>query len=104
MLVSTLPQLVTTGRKVLAMINVFVWLLFGGLVGFAASRLIQSSQEATLLIQVAAGSLGALAGGVIFLIFDTSPLYAFTLGGMWAALVGAVVILGVVHMLIRRPI
>lgn len=84
------------------MVNVLVWLLAGGVVGFVAGRLLHAPEEGTPLVHVTAGSLGALAGGVIFLIFDTAPLHLFTIGGLAVALMGAVVILGVVHMILRR--
>jgi uncharacterized membrane protein YeaQ/YmgE (transglycosylase-associated protein family) len=86
------------------MINVLVWLLFGGLVGWAASRVTRTFQDGAPLLQIATGSLGALIGGVIFLIFDTTPLNVFTIAGLGVALTGAVVILGVVHVMMRQPI
>jgi uncharacterized membrane protein YeaQ/YmgE (transglycosylase-associated protein family) len=86
------------------MINVLVWLLSGGLVGWAVSWLTRPFQESVLLLQIVAGSLGALVGGVIFLIFDTAPLNIFNVLGLAVALIGAMVVIGVAHVLIRRPI
>ena len=86
------------------MINVLVWLLVGGLVGFATTHLLRSSEEGTPLVQIIAGGLGALVGGVIFLIFDTTPLHVFTIGGVMVALVGAVAILTVMHLTMRRQL
>jgi uncharacterized membrane protein YeaQ/YmgE (transglycosylase-associated protein family) len=62
----------------------------------------RSPAGGTLLLRVAAGCLGALVGGVIFLIFDTAPLQVFTLGGLVVALLGAIAVLGVVQMMMRR--
>jgi uncharacterized membrane protein YeaQ/YmgE (transglycosylase-associated protein family) len=86
------------------MINVLVWLLFGGLAGWIASRLVRSSHNGVPLLQIIAGGLGALVGGVIFLIFDTAPLNAFNARGLAFALIGAMIVIGVAHMLVRRPI
>lgn len=86
------------------MINVLAWLVVGGLAGLTASRLVRTSQAGVPLLQIIAGSLGALVGGVIFLIFDTSPLNVFNAWGLAIALIGAAVIIGVVHMMVRRPI
>ena len=86
------------------MINVLVWLVCGGLAGWAASRLIRTFQGAAPLLQIVAGSLGALLGGVIFLIFDTAPLSVFNVRGLTVALIGALVIIGVVHVAVERPI
>jgi uncharacterized membrane protein YeaQ/YmgE (transglycosylase-associated protein family) len=86
------------------MINVLAWLVFGGLVGLTASRLVRISPAGVPLLQIIAGCLGALVGGVIFLIFDTTPLDVFNAWGLAVALVGAAVIIGLVHMMVRRPI
>ncbi len=86
------------------MINVLVWLICGGLAGWVASRLICTFQGAAPLLQIVAGGLGALLGGVIFLIFDTAPLSVFNVRGLAVALIGALVIIGVVHVAVERPI
>jgi uncharacterized membrane protein YeaQ/YmgE (transglycosylase-associated protein family) len=87
-----------------AMINVLVWLLFGGLAGWIASRLTRSSHNGGPLLQIIAGGLGALVGGVIFLIFDTTPLNVFNVRGLAVALIGAMIVIGVAQVLVRRPI
>jgi uncharacterized membrane protein YeaQ/YmgE (transglycosylase-associated protein family) len=87
-----------------AMINVFVWLLFGGLAGWMASRLTRTTHDGVPLLQIIAGGLGALVGGVVFLIFDTTPLNVFSVRGLAVALIGAMIVIGVTHMLVRRPI
>jgi uncharacterized membrane protein YeaQ/YmgE (transglycosylase-associated protein family) len=87
-----------------AMINVFVWLLFGGLAGWMASRLTRTTHDGVPLLQIIAGGMGALVGGVVFLIFDTTPLNVFSVRGLAVALIGAMIVIGVAYMLVRRPI
>jgi uncharacterized membrane protein YeaQ/YmgE (transglycosylase-associated protein family) len=48
--------------------------------------------------------MGALLGGVIFLIFDTAPLSAIKLEGLLFALIGAIVVIALVRLLFLRPI
>jgi len=86
------------------MINVFAWLVFGMLVGLIASRLSKAFEGRMPLLTIIAGSMGALIGGVIFLIFDTTPLSVFNLWGIVGAIVGAIVVIGMVRIMIGRPI
>jgi len=82
------------------MINVVVWLLCGVVVGLVASWR-GASNGAVFLLLVAAGTLGALAGGVVTFIFDTTPLNALSLVSLASALAGAVVLVIVARRLSR---
>jgi uncharacterized membrane protein YeaQ/YmgE (transglycosylase-associated protein family) len=86
------------------MINVLVWLLFGVLVGNVVSRLGRSFTPITIVLNSIAGIMGALMGGIVFLIFDTAPLDALSFGGFVCALVGALLMIGLVQIMFRRPI
>ena len=86
------------------MINVLIWLLIGAVAGFAAGRLTRTFQQGVPIVQIVAGSIGALLGGVIFLIFDTSPLQLFSVGGVLFALIGAIVAIGLVQVTVGRMI
>jgi uncharacterized membrane protein YeaQ/YmgE (transglycosylase-associated protein family) len=86
------------------MINVLIWLLFGALVGWVASRLMRSIQANDAFLNAVAGGMGALIGGVVFFIFDTAPLDIISLWGLVCAIVGAIVTIGMAHIVVRRPI
>lgn len=86
------------------MINVLLWLIFGAVAGFVTSRVIGGFAYNGLLLNGAAGALGALIGGVVFLIFDTTPLNAFNIGGLLVALLGAVLMIVLVRAVTGRTI
>jgi uncharacterized membrane protein YeaQ/YmgE (transglycosylase-associated protein family) len=86
------------------MINVLVWLLFGLLAGGLASRLTQTISPTTIVLNSIAGTMGAVVGGIIFLIFDTTPLDTLSRGGSVCALIGAILVIGLVRITFRRPI
>ena len=56
------------------------------------------------MLNSVAGILGALMGGIVFLIFDTAPLDALSIGGSICALVGAILVISLVQIMFRRPI
>jgi uncharacterized membrane protein YeaQ/YmgE (transglycosylase-associated protein family) len=86
------------------MINVLVWLLFGALAGTVASRLTRPLTPIAMVLNSVAGTMGALMGGIVFLIFDTTPLDALSLRGIVWALVGAMLVIVLVRVMFRRPI
>jgi len=86
------------------MINVLVWLLFGVLAGGVASRLTRPLTPIITVLNSVAGIMGAVMGGIVFLIFDTAPLDRVSLGGIVCALVGAMLVILLRGMMLRRPI
>jgi uncharacterized membrane protein YeaQ/YmgE (transglycosylase-associated protein family) len=86
------------------MINVLVWLFFGLLAGALASRLARTISPTTLVLNSIAGAMGAIMGGVMYLIFDTTPLDALSRGGIVCALIGALLVIALVRIMFRRPI
>jgi uncharacterized membrane protein YeaQ/YmgE (transglycosylase-associated protein family) len=83
------------------MINIFLWLLFGVLAGFVASRLSNQLVPDNLILNSVAGVLGAMIAGFIFLIFDVTPLDAVSLWGIIAALGGAIGGIALTQMIVR---
>jgi uncharacterized membrane protein YeaQ/YmgE (transglycosylase-associated protein family) len=58
------------------MVNFMVWVLVGGLLGGGISRLVRGDTTAGLLLNVAAGVVGAyLAGLIITPLFTLNALY-----------------------------
>jgi uncharacterized membrane protein YeaQ/YmgE (transglycosylase-associated protein family) len=86
------------------MINVLVWLLFGVIVGNLASRLMRPLSPIITVLNSVAGVMGALMGGIVFLIFDTQPLDSLSIGGLVCALIGAALVIVLVRIMFRRPI
>jgi uncharacterized membrane protein YeaQ/YmgE (transglycosylase-associated protein family) len=78
------------------------WIVLGLLAGFIGSKIVNKSGEG-LLLDIVLGILGALAGGWLFNEFGHSGVTGLNLYSLLVAVVGAVVLLVVYHM-IRRAV
>ena len=84
--------------------NIIVWLVVGGLIGWVASMLMRTDGQQGILLNVVVGIVGAFIGGWLL-----APMVGagtinsgdFSLPGLAVSLVGAVVLLAVVN-LVRR--
>lgn len=84
--------------------NLIIWLIVGGLVGWAASLLMRTDAQQGIVLNVIVGIVGAALAG-----FFVSPLLGlptinegvFSLGSLLVSLVGAVILLAIVN-LVRR--
>lgn len=73
------------------MLNLCLWLLAGALAGGVASRMPSALAPDDVVINCIAGILGALLGGVVFLVFDITSLHTVNLWGFVIALGSAVI-------------
>lgn len=86
------------------MINLIVWLVVGGIIGWVASMMMKTDGQQGIFLNVVVGIVGALLAGWII-----SPLIgvptinqdAFSIGALLVSLVGAVILLAIVN-LFRR--
>ena len=84
--------------------NLIVWLVVGGLLGWVASMIMRTDAQQGVLLNVIVGIIGALLGG-----WFISPLVgvptinqgAFSAGALLVSLVGAIILLAIVN-LVRR--
>ena len=83
--------------------NIIIWLMVGGVVGWLASMIMSTDGQQGLLLNVIVGIVGALVGGWII-----SPMVGvatinegISLATMLVSLGGAIILLGVVN-LFRR--
>jgi uncharacterized membrane protein YeaQ/YmgE (transglycosylase-associated protein family) len=85
------------------MINVVVWLLCGACIGVAGMWR-RTPPDVVLLLFIAAGILGALGGGTVIFVFDTTPLNTLSGSGVLGAVVGALILVLVARQLHRAAI
>jgi len=86
------------------MINLIVWLVIGGVIGWIASLMMRTDGQQGIVLNVVVGIVGAALGGWLI-----SPLVgvatinqgAFSLGALAVSLLGAVILLAIVN-LFRR--
>ena len=84
--------------------NIIIWLIVGGLIGWVASIVMRTNASQGILLNVVVGIVGAFLGG-----WFLSPLFGvstinqsnFSIQSLAVSLVGAVVLLGIVN-LVRR--
>ena len=84
--------------------NIIVWLVVGGLIGWVASMVMRTDAQQGIFLNVVVGIVGAALGG-----WFLSPLVGvstinqsnFSIAGLVVSLVGAVILLAVVN-LVRR--
>ena len=84
--------------------NLIIWLVVGGLIGWVASLIMKTDAQQGLVLNVVVGIIGALLGGWLL-----SPLLGagtvnqgdFSLMGLLVSLGGAIILLFIVN-LVRR--
>jgi uncharacterized membrane protein YeaQ/YmgE (transglycosylase-associated protein family) len=93
-----------TQLKELTMINLIVWLIVGGIIGWVASMIMRTDGQQGMFLNVVVGIVGAALGGWLI-----SPLLGmpsinegtFSIGSLLVSLIGAVILLAIVN-LFRR--
>lgn len=86
------------------MINLIVWLIVGGVIGWVASMMMRTDAQQGLFLNVIVGIVGAaLAGWFISPLVGTPSINdgSFSIGSLLVSLVGAVILLAIVN-LVRR--
>jgi uncharacterized membrane protein YeaQ/YmgE (transglycosylase-associated protein family) len=86
--------------------NIIIWLVVGGLIGWVASLIMRTDAQQGIVLNVVVGIVGALLAG-----WFLSPLLGipsinqsnFSLAGMGISLLGAIILLAIVN-LIRRGV
>ena len=84
--------------------NLIIWLVVGGVIGWLASIVMRTDAQQGILLNVIVGIVGALlAGFVIAPLFGTGTINQsdFSLSGLLVSFVGAIVLLAIVN-LFRR--
>ncbi|CAM5795828.1 MAG: GlsB/YeaQ/YmgE family stress response membrane protein [Pseudomonadota bacterium] len=84
--------------------NIIIWLVVGGLIGWVASMLMRTDAQQGVILNVVVGVIGALLGGFLLApMFGTGTINQndFSLASLGVSLLGAVILLAIVN-LVRR--
>ncbi len=81
--------------------SILAWIVLGIVAGFIASKLINKSGSG-LVIDLVLGVVGAVVGGWLFNQFGSAGVTGFNLYSLLVAVVGAVVVLLIYHLVFRR--
>ena len=84
--------------------NIIIWLIVGGIIGWIASMIMRTDAQQGMILNVVVGIVGSLIGGWLI-----APLLGsatvnqndFSIMGLVASLIGAVILLAIVN-LFRR--
>ncbi len=81
--------------------SLFVYIIFGGIVGWVASLVMKTDGEQGILLNVIVGIIGASLGSYLVSFFGYGGVSGFNLWSFLVALIGAVVLIAIVKS-IRR--
>jgi uncharacterized membrane protein YeaQ/YmgE (transglycosylase-associated protein family) len=81
--------------------SIIGWIVLGLIAGFIASHLVNRRGEG-LLVDIILGIVGAIVGGWLFELFGAEGVTGFNLYSMVVAVIGAVVVLFIYHLVVGR--
>ncbi len=81
--------------------SILAWLLLGLIAGFIASKIVNHTGSG-ILLDIVLGIVGAMVGGWLFTEFGHVGITGFDLRSLLVAVVGAIVVLVLYHMLVGR--
>lgn len=81
--------------------SILAWIVLGIVAGFIASKLINKSGSG-LVMDLVLGVVGAVVGGWLFNQFGSAGVTGFNLYSLFVAVIGAVVVLLIYHLVFRR--
>jgi uncharacterized membrane protein YeaQ/YmgE (transglycosylase-associated protein family) len=82
--------------------NILIWLVVGGLIGWLASKIMNTDSQQGILLNVVVGIVGALLGGWVLspmLGVSTINQNNFSIGSLLVSLIGAVALLAILKLL-----
>ncbi|HEY7901572.1 MAG TPA: GlsB/YeaQ/YmgE family stress response membrane protein [Caulobacteraceae bacterium] len=80
--------------------GIIAWIILGLIAGFIGSKIVNRTGEG-LVMDIVLGVVGALVGGFIFNFFGHSGVTGLNLYSLLVAVVGAIVVLIIYHMIVR---
>jgi uncharacterized membrane protein YeaQ/YmgE (transglycosylase-associated protein family) len=81
--------------------SIIAWIVLGLIAGFIASKIFVGSGQG-MLMDIVLGIVGAVVGGYLFNALGSTGVTGFNLWSMFVAVVGAVVLLWLYHLIAGR--
>ncbi len=81
--------------------SILAWILLGVVAGFIGSKIVNKTGEG-LVLDLVLGIVGAVVGGFLFNMFGASGVTGLNIYSLVVAVIGAIVVLVLYHMVIRR--
>ena len=83
--------------------GIIIWIVFGGFIGWMASRIMKSDLQHDVLLNIVVGIAGAIIGGWIMNMLGQEAITGVNFYSFIVALIGAVMLIGLLR-IIRRSI
>ena len=80
--------------------SIIAWIILGLIAGFIGSKIVNRTGEGVLL-DIVLGVVGAVVGGFLFNQFGATGVSGLNLYSLLVAVVGAVIVLVIYHLVIR---
>lgn len=81
--------------------GIILWIVFGALVGWVASLLMNTDAEQGPVLNIVVGIIGAVLGGWIMTFFGEGGVSGFNLYSFVVALIGAIALIAIVKAIKR---
>ena len=81
--------------------GIIAWIVLGLIAGFIASKIYVGSGQG-LLLDIVFGIVGAVVGGYLFSALGATGVTGFNIWSMIVAIIGAVIVLWLYHMITAR--
>lgn len=84
------------------LLDIVLWILFGALAGWIASKIMKTDAEMGALANIVVGIIGAFLGGFLFQTLTGTPVGGFNIMSLIVAIIGAVILLAIVKAIVGR--
>lgn len=81
--------------------SIIAWLVLGLIAGFIGSKIVNMSGQG-LVFDIVLGIVGAVVGGALFSLIGAAPVTGLSLYSLIVAVVGAIVVLWICHVIVGR--
>lgn len=81
--------------------SIIAWIILGLVAGFIGSKIVNKTGEGVVM-DIVLGVVGAVVGGFLFNTFGAAGVTGLNIYSLLVAVIGAVVVLVLYHMVIRR--
>jgi uncharacterized membrane protein YeaQ/YmgE (transglycosylase-associated protein family) len=88
--------------QIMDQMGFFAWLIVGAIAGWLAGKVMGTSRQQGLLLDIVVGIAGGLIGGFLFNEFGTEGTTGLNIWSIFVAFTGAVVLLGVIRLVSGR--
>lgn len=83
--------------------SILAWIILGLVAGFIGSKIVNRSGEG-LVLDIILGVVGAVVGGFVFNQFGAAGVTGLNLYSLVVAVIGAIVVLVLYHMVVRTTV